>query len=71
MAHHYVVYYCCRELGVNWKNLRYCLLGDDIAIADSRVGEMYITTMRSLGVEINEKKSHISPHLFEFAKRLI
>lgn len=66
-----MVYYCCRCLNKNWKSLPYCLLGDDIVIADKEVGELYIQTIRSLGMEVSSAKTHTSPHFFEFAKRLI
>ena len=70
VAHHYVVYYCCRETKRDWHSLPYCLLGDDIVIGDRIVGEMYLRVMASLGVEVSELKTHKSPDLFEFAKRL-
>lgn len=66
-----MVYYCCRELGINWKTLPYCLLGDDIVIANKLVGELYIQTILSLGMEVSSAKTHTSPHFYEFAKRLI
>jgi len=69
LAHHYVVYYCSRELGVNWSNVPYVLLGDDIVIADRAIAEKYMETLTSLGVEFSLQKTHISPHMFEFAKR--
>jgi len=71
LAHHYIVYYCCRELGVEWKTLPYCLLGDDIVIAHREVAELYISTIHSLGCETSELKTHKSTTLYEFAKRLI
>ena len=37
LAHHYIVYYCCRVLGNSWKTLPYALLGDDIVICDKSV----------------------------------
>lgn len=49
--------------------MRYALLGDDIVIADRQVAEAYIVLVRSLGVGISDLKSHISPDLYEFAKR--
>jgi hypothetical protein len=71
LANHYVIYYCCRKLGKNWKSLRYCVLGDDVVIRDKAVGELYISTMQSLGVEISGVKTHKSKHFVEFAKRMI
>jgi hypothetical protein len=70
VAHHYVVYYCCRKTGVDWFNLPYCLLGDDIVIGDSIVGDEYLRVMSSIGVEVSELKTHKSHQLYEFAKRL-
>lgn len=69
LAHHYVVYYCLRESGLNWKNYNYCLLGDDIVLTNKRVGEIYFQVMKELGVEISLEKTHRSNYLFEFAKR--
>jgi hypothetical protein len=70
VVHHYVIYYCCRELKKNWKSLPYCLLGDDIVIGDKEVGEYYIQVIRKLGVEVSDLKTHKSQNFFEFAKRL-
>lgn len=66
-----MIYICCKELQINWKEAKYCLLGDDIIIGDKALAEKYTSMIRSLGVEISEMKSHISPHTFEFAKRWI
>jgi hypothetical protein len=49
----------------------YCVLGDDIVIADTAVGERYLKVMTALGVEINLSKSlQSSKGVFEFAKRI-
>lgn len=69
LTNHYLIYYCCKKLGISFKTLKYALLGDDIVIAHKGVAELYIQTVRNLGVEISEMKSHISPDLYEFAKR--
>ena len=71
VAHHFVVYTCIKDLGLNFSDVPYCLLGDDIVIGHKDVAELYILKIRSLGVEINESKTHISKHFCEFAKRLI
>nr|BCY26967.1 RNA dependent RNA polymerase [Nigrospora sphaerica mitovirus 2] len=71
LTHHYVVYYCCRLCGVEWRTLPYCLLGDDIVIGNKQVAEMYLTVIRSLGVEVSEAKTHSSKTTLEFAKRWI
>lgn len=71
LAHHYVVYFCCRELNLSWKSLNYVLLGDDIVIAHKEVAEMYLKVIKDLGVEVSELKTHVSLDTCEFAKRWI
>lgn len=71
VAHHYIMYFCCRELGISWSKSEYCLLGDDIVIANKELGEKYLAVIKSLGVEVSALKTHTSPKLYEFAKRLI
>jgi len=70
LAHHYIIYYCCRIEGVNWKTLPYALLGDDVVIGNSQVGERYIEVIKSLGLDISIAKTHKSVNFFEFAKRM-
>jgi hypothetical protein len=41
LAHHFLVYSCCKEAGVAWRKCAYALLGDDIVIADEKVAEIY------------------------------
>lgn len=69
LAHHYVVYYCCKELQVDWKHLKYALLGDDIVIAHEGVAKKYLQVISSLGIDVSMAKTHVSNHGFEFAKR--
>lgn len=69
LTHHYVMYYCCRELGIVWRDSSYVILGDDIVIQDRKLAILYKEVMTSLGVRFSEKKSHSSKHFFEFAKR--
>lgn len=69
LTHHYVVYYCCRELGIQWSEASYVLLGDDIVIKDDKLAKKYMEVMTELGLCFSLQKSHISPHCFEFAKR--
>jgi len=71
IAHHFVVYYCIRELKLKWSDVPYCLLGDDIVIGHKEVATKYINLIQSLGVEVNASKTFISTHFCEFAKRLI
>lgn len=70
IAHHYVMYYCCRMLEKDWKTSKYVILGDDIVIYDAHLSIVYKEVMSSLGVNISLDKSHISLHFFEFAKRI-
>jgi hypothetical protein len=69
VTHHYVMFYLCKELGIDFKSAPYFLLGDDIIIGDRRLGEAYISLMDSLGVDTSPAKTHKSDKLFEFAKR--
>ena len=47
----------------------YILLGDDIVIAGSEVGQSYKKVIGELGVSISESKTHVSNITFEFAKK--
>jgi len=66
-----VIYYCCRVTKTNWRELKYTILGDDIVIHDDVVAKKYIETMTLLGLSFSEKKTHISPIMYEFAKRFV
>nr|UVX28917.1 MAG: RNA dependent RNA polymerase [Ustilaginoidea virens mitovirus 1] len=70
LAHHYIIYFCCKELGKCWKTLPYSLLGDDIVIGDRDVAGLYKKTISSLGVDFSPSKTHSSECFFEFAKRI-
>lgn len=69
LTHHYIIYRCCKQLGLNWRKAEYFILGDDIIIGNKDLGELYLKEMSELGVNISKPKSHISPKFFEFAKR--
>lgn len=71
LTHHYIVFYCCKELGVSWKKLPYALLGDDIVIGNKSVAELYKKTIASLHVDYSPAKTHQSKDFYEFAKRII
>jgi len=71
LAHHYVVYLCCRELGRNWKEAQYVILGDDVVIHDDDIAKKYMETLTLLGVEFSSSKTHTSPYMYEFAKRVV
>lgn len=72
LCHHLVVYYSIQKAKDTRKgivDLPYILLGDDIVICDDTVAMIYKDTIRSLGVELSEMKSHTSEDTYEFAKR--
>jgi len=71
VSHHYLIYYCCKILGREWKTLPYVLLGDDIVIGDSAIAKLYLETLDKLGISISKEKTHTSTELYEFAKRWI
>jgi len=71
LTHHYIVYYCCRTLGINWKKCPYVLLGDDIVINDDKVAKLYMNVMNLLGVKFSSTKTYTSPFSYEFAMRFI
>lgn len=71
LTHHYIIYYCCRELGVNWKQLPYALLGDDIVIGNEQIGKLYKEVISSLHMDYSPAKTHESYDFYEFAKRII
>lgn len=71
LAHHYVMYWCCRELRMDWATSKYCILGDDVLIGDHRLAHKYKEVILLLGVEFSDIKTHESSKLFEFAKRLV
>jgi hypothetical protein len=47
----------------------YCLLGDDLVIANEAVAKEYLKLCAQLDIPISDAKSHISNDIFEFAKR--
>lgn len=71
VSNHYIMYYCCRKLHKDWKQAPYVILGDDILIGNKELAELYISTIKSIGVEISGVKTHISNNFAEFAKRLL
>lgn len=71
LAHHFVVYWCCQDLGIPWGTARYVLLGDDILIGDPRLGELYQKRILSLGIEVSPQKTYVSTEVCEFAKRYL
>jgi hypothetical protein len=71
VAHHYVMYYCCKELTIPYKSSKYVMLGDDVLIGDRQLALKYMEVIQSLGCEFSPLKSHVSSKLCEFAKRYV
>lgn len=71
LTHHVIVQIAALRVGI-YNFCDYALLGDDIVIANDEVAREYHRIMTAvLGVEINDFKSLVSDHCFEFAKRLV
>jgi hypothetical protein len=70
LSHHFIVFHCCKNLGISWNTAPYYLLGDDVVICDESLALEYKRVIKNLGLHISEPKSFVSPHFFEFAKRL-
>lgn len=72
LTHHVIVQVAAGRAGYSGWFDNYALLGDDIVIADQKVGIHYLYIMRDhLGVDINLSKSLESDiNVCEFAKRL-
>jgi ornithine carbamoyltransferase len=71
VAHHYIFFFISKELNIPFKQLKYCLLGDDVLIGSADIAQKYMEIMKNLGIDISMPKTHISPHFCEFAKQLI
>jgi hypothetical protein len=71
LTHHVIVRVAALRVGLhNFSG--YCVLGDDIVIADKAVAASYSSILKSLGVEISLHKSLISDNgTCEFAKRVV
>lgn len=70
LTHHVIVRYAALKGNIiNFSD--YCVLGDDIVIADDTVADNYLEIMKHLGVAINRSKSVESVRFTEFAKTLL
>jgi hypothetical protein len=71
LTHHLLVQYAAYRAYHQWRWFSdYALLGDDIVIADVKVANEYLASLRVIGVEVGLAKSLISRNgSFEFAKR--
>lgn len=68
LSHHVIVQ--CAALNAGKTGFtHYCILGDDIVIADDAVAAEYLKLMTMLGVDINLSKSLQSVNFAEFAKK--
>lgn len=69
ITHHVVVKCAAIKVGkIGFKD--YCILGDDVVIANDLVALEYLNLMRALGLSINRQKSVESSIFTEFAKKL-
>jgi hypothetical protein len=67
LSHHVIVR--CAALNCGLSNFKdYCILGDDVVIANDSVAKEYFNLMKLLGVSINLSKSVQSSDFAEFAK---
>lgn len=72
LTHHVIVQIAALRSGASGFFRHYCLLGDDIVIADHEVAMKYLDVMKELGVGVNRLKSiESSAGVAEFAKRWV
>nr|XP_012575409.1 uncharacterized protein LOC105852994 [Cicer arietinum] len=64
------IWWCVEKIYPGKRLDKYAILGDDICIADSKVAEVYLSTLKDLGVTISLPKSLVSDvGGAEFAKK--
>lgn len=68
LTHHLIVRVAAQRAGFPHFT-SYCLLGDDIVIANAAVAQQYKILLSQLDMPISEQKTHVSEDTFEFAKR--
>lgn len=69
LTHHVIVHVASKRSGIHPKSLIYMVLGDDGAMANSKVAKSYVGLFSELGMEINPIKGY-SGTVLEFAKQL-
>jgi len=69
LAHHYLIRLSAYQVGVEWFE-DYRVLGDDVVIRHNQVAEQYLRNLKVLGVGVSQEKTLVSPHTFEFSKRI-
>jgi hypothetical protein len=70
LTHHVIVQIAAIRAGISGQFRDYCVLGDDVVIANEAVASEYVKIMISLGLDISEGKSINSTVFTEFAKKL-
>nr|WLK77422.1 RNA-dependent RNA polymerase [Suillus luteus mitovirus 5] len=67
ITHHVIVRMAALRVGItNFSD--YCVLGDDVVIANDKVAQEYLNIMETLGLDINMSKTLQSESFAEFAK---
>lgn len=74
LSHHIIVQVAAIRAGLSGTRIRpvfenYCLLGDDLVIANDMVALEYKALISSLDMPFSKEKTHVSKTTFEFAKR--
>jgi hypothetical protein len=69
LTHHVIVHVAAKRAGVSPQKLIYMVLGDDGAMANSKVAKSYVSVFSCLGLEINPIKG-FNGTVLEFAKQL-
>lgn len=59
LSHHIIIQTAALRVG-KYPTNKYCLLGDDVVIADDLIAMSYRSIMQELGVDISPTKTHVS-----------
>lgn len=70
LSHWYLLRFCASRVGKDYRD-KFAVVGDDVSIFDSDIGNEYVRVMTDLGVEINLEKSVVSSEIGEFCKKVI
>lgn len=72
LAHHFLIYLACEDLGIDFLSSNYVLLGDDLVIQDESLNNKYLELLGLYGISYSKEKSHINHNgVLEFAKRFV
>jgi hypothetical protein len=69
LCHHLVVQAASKRAGWKQTYTNYMLLGDDLVLGDDEVAKHYLDIIGDLSVPVSSTKTHVSKHMYEFAKR--